>query len=170
MGNKQSLIRIPDKILLEAQHILDEAIRTLGPHLIRLSPSERLSFRKTGSGSIKFLELSYWFAVECPDLFPSFMDTEAFREEYFITQELWMLINKIDQLKECVNDTEILSGSQTMGMAMSFYQMVKIAARSDIPCARVIFEDLKSALPLASRVCRKQKHEENFGQLELFDD
>lgn len=170
MTNKQALVKIPQEVLIDSQQILDEAIRMLGPYLVTLSPSERLLFRRAGSGLIKFLKLSHGLAVECPELFPAFMNTEVFREEYFITRELWTLINKIDQLKKCVSDTEILSGCQTFETAMSFYQMVKIAARCNIPCSRVIFDELKSALSSAGRGFKKQKHEDDEGQLELFSD
>ena len=164
MGYKQYSIKIPPDVLCDARQKFDEVVKILESHLVLLSPSEKRSFRKNNTGLIQFLELSHSLSVESPGLFPAFMDSETFREEYFATHELWMLENKINQFREYVNDTEILLGNRTLQIALGFYQTVKIAARHDIPGARVIFEELKSA----GRELKKQKHDDE-GQLELFD-
>ena len=170
MADKRLLLKIPPEVLYKARKKLDEIFKILRPHLVVLTPSERLSLRKTGCGFMNFLGLSHAFSVESPELFPAFMETEVFREEYFRTHELWTLVNVINQLREYVSDIEMLSESRTQETAMAFYQMVKIAARHDIPGARVVFDELKSAYPSANGGRRKQKREEDEGQLELFTD
>ena len=170
MGNKWPLVKIPPEVLNRARQILDEVIRILEPHFVILTPSERLFYRKTCSGLIKFLELSHELAVESPGLFPTFIKTEVFQEEYFTTHELLILVNKINRLSEYVNDAERLSENRTMEIALAFYETVKIAARRDIPGARIVFDELKLAYPSASKARKKQGHDEDEGQLELFDD
>ena len=170
MKIKRPLIKIPPKVLNEARLKLDGAVKILEPYLVLLTPSEKLSFKKAGAGLIKFLELSHGLAVESPGLFPVFIETEVFREEYFTTRELWVLANKINQFSECVSDSVMLSGSRTLEIAMAFYQTVKIAARRDIPGARIIFDDLKSALPSGAKGRKKQAKDYDEHQPELFDD
>ena len=170
MGNNELLIKIPPEVLRNAQMTFDEVTGILRPYLITVTPAERLSHRKMGAGLIKFLELSHTLAVESPGLFPTFINNDSFGEEYFMTHELWLLVNKINRLRECVSDTEMLTGSRTLEIAQAFYQVVKMAARRDIPGARIIFDELKSAYPPPSRERRKQKHEEDDGQPELFGD
>jgi len=171
MINKHLFGKIPPEELCRARLKLDEATGILEPHFAVITPSERLSFKKTGPALMRFLELSHGLAVESPELFPAFIKAEVFREEYFTTRELRIIVNKIDQLRDNVCDTEILSGNRALEIAIAFYKTVKMAAMRDIPGARVIFEELKLAYPSSSRGRRKVLQAENTDrQLELFED
>jgi len=166
----RTAIKIPPEALRKAQLKLDEAAKVLKPHLVVLTPSERLSFRKSGAELIKFLELSHNLAVESPGLFPAFINTEVFRNEYLTTHELWILVNKINQLGEHVRDTERLSGNRTLEMAVAFYQTVKMAARRDIPGSKIIFSELRSAFPPGIKKQKKTGEKNKDRQLELFEE
>ena len=169
MLNRRPQRKIPPEVLLAAGEKFDELAKTLNPHLSELTPPERLSLKKTGPALIEFLKLSHAFSVECPELFPMFIKTETFRDEYFATSKLWVLLNKINLLGESVSDTVMLSGSRTLEVALAFYLTVKVAARRDIPGARVIFDELKSAYPSGTK-SRKKSAEDRDRQLKLFDD
>ena len=168
--NNKAAIMIPPEVLRKAQVKLDEASKVLKPHLVVLTPIERLAFRKSGPELIKFLELSHSLAIESPGLFPAFLNKEAFRDEYFTTCELWILVNKINQLGEHVSDTKMLSGNRTLEIAIAFYQTVKMAARRDIPGSREIFSELKSAFPPGTKKLKKIEEKNKDRQLELFGD
>jgi len=170
MKNKRPLLKIPPGVLSETRLMLDEVVKRLEPYIVVLTPSERLSFRYTGSGLIKFLEISHALAVESPDMFPAFMKAEVFREEFLAASELWIIISKLDQLRNNVNDTGMLLGNRTLDIAIAFYETVKMAARRDIPGARVVFNDLKSAFPQARWGRGKKKEENRDRQLELFSE
>jgi len=169
MNNKLRVTKISREALLDAQFKIAKITKELGPYLITLTPSERQSYKRTGADFIKFLKLSHELALESPKLFPVFINTDIFMEEYFITHELWVLVNKISQLREYVSDTEILSGNRVMEKAITFYQTVKMAARRDIPGARAVFSELRSAFPSGTGG-RKKVTEDNVRQLELFED
>ena len=117
---------------------------------------------------IKFLKLSYELAVEAPELFPGFIDKAAFREEFSTAYKLWTLAGKVDELKDELSGMEILVRGRALELALLFYQIVKIASRNDIPGARVVFEDLKTAFPSGTKGRRKPKVKVCDGQLELF--
>ena len=170
MSDGRTVKKIPPEVLYNTRSRLDELIDVFEPYHVVLAPDERRSFGNMDVEFIKFLELSYGLAVECPRLFPAFMDREVFKEEFFTTSQLWMLINRINQLRDNIWDTEMLLGSRTIEIAVAFYKIVKMAARHDIPGAKVIFEELKPVFPSVNRRRRKPKAEEDDRQLYLFAD
>ena len=149
--NKKIINKIPLTKLQDAQSKLDEVVDLLGPYLVVLSPAERQAMVKMGAESFEFLEVSYGFAVENPELFPGFTEAAFFEKIFFITQELWALVAKLNQLRDTIHDTEMTAGNRALEAALAFYQTVKMAARHDIPGARVIFEELKPRRPSKRR-------------------
>jgi len=148
--------KIPEDILQAALQKLDDAKRLIDPYLVSLTPAERQALSQIGTELMRCLELSHGIAVEYPDLFPAFVKTAAFREEFFITRELREVISKIDGLKENILDTEMLAGNHALDMALAFYNTVKIAARRDIPGARLIYDKLKPAFHSGKQVKKKR--------------
>lgn len=151
MTNKIAIKKIPVEVLINAQKRLDEVINIVEPYVVALTPSERQTLVKIGAESIKFLELAHTFAVEYPGLFPIFRKAAVFKEEFFTVRELWTFGNKLEQLKSNVSDTEMAAGSHALETALDFSHTVKIAARHDIPGARVIYEELKPRFPSKRR-------------------
>ena len=164
--NKRVVKKIPAEVILNTLHNLDDLINLLEPYLLILTPGERDALVKIGDGSFRFLELSHELAVDYPDLFPAFMQAAVFKEEFSTANELWSIINKINKLQEKINDTEMLAGNRALDFAIAFYQTVKIAARRDIPGARVIYEELKPRFPTKRQ--RQQKIIKDERQPELF--
>lgn len=172
VGNGRSFKKIPPEVLLKAEQKLDEILNILKPYLAAAAPEkEQAPDENTahkGSELIKFLKLSHELAVETPELFPDFADKTEFKEDFFTANELWILAGKIDVLKEKLSSMEILAARRALEIALMFYQTVKIAARYDIPGARVIFDDLKTAFPSGTKGRRRPKVKTDDGQLELF--
>ena len=165
--------KIPEDILRAALEKLDEAKSLIDPYLVSLTTSERQALSQIGSELMKCLELSHGIAVEFPDLFPAFIKTAAFREEFFITCELRQVIGKIDELKENILDTEMLAGNHALDTALAFYNTVKIAARRDIPGAKLIYDKLKPAFRSGKQAKKKRSAPAkeityNYMQPELF--
>ena len=139
----------------EAQLKLDEMMNLLEPYLVSLTPAERRTLIKMGNDNFAFLELSYGLAVEYPDLFPSFMKAAVFKEEFFAAQGLWTIFNRINLLRDRISDTEMLAGNIALETAMAFYHTVKMAARRDIPGARIIFDELRPVFSSGRQKRRK---------------
>ena len=169
MWNEKPPIKIPPEVLQETMDKLDEILEMLLPHLGILKPDDRFLFKKADSGLMNFFERIYDLVVNTPQLFPSFAKTEIFREEYSCVNSLWMLDNKINHLLEYVIDAEMLAESRTLEIAAAFYKTVKKDARRDIPCARIIFDELKTSFPVNAKA-RKKTPEETDRQLKLFGD
>jgi len=166
---RKAVKRIPEEILREAEILLDELIYSLKPYLVTLTPPERQTLVKIEAESIKFLEVSHRIAGRNPELFPSFMKLAIFREEFSAAQELWTLVNKFNELKEKICDAELLAGNYAMETALTFYHTVKIAAKHDIPAARVIYEEFRPAYSLRKRKIRKANPAKAVAQPELFE-
>jgi len=145
--SKKVINRIPLSILQKAKLKLDEVMNMLRPYLVALSPSERQALVKLGAESLEFIELSYGFAAKNPELLPGFVETSIFGKDFFIAQELWSFAAKLNHMKDSIHDMEMAAGNYGLETALAFYRMIKIAARHDIPGARIIFEELKPMRP-----------------------
>ena len=165
--HKKIIKKIPPGIFCNALSKLDEVGSLFKPYLVVLSQAEKDGMFKIGIEYFEFLELSHGLAVDYPELFPAFMKRSLFKDEFFTARELWTVNSKLTQLKNTINDTEMLACNYALETAMSFYQTVKIAARRDIPGARGIYEELKPIFPYRRRK-RQKAAETNEGQLELF--
>ena len=150
--------KIPEDILRSALQKLDDVKHLIDPYLVALTPPEREALSQIGTELMKYLELSHGIAVEYPDLFPAFAKTAAFREDFFITCELRQVIGKIEELKENILDTEMLAGNHALDSALAFFNTVRIAARRDIPGARLIYDKLKPALRYGKQAKKNDRH------------
>ena len=144
---KKSIKKIPEDVLQRIQSKLDEMIGLLKPYLVILTAEERQALAKIEKETFRFLEMSHGLAVDYPDLFPSFMKAAVFGENFSTVHELSGFIGKLNNFRDGMIDTEMLAGNYAMEFALAFYHTVKIAARRDIPGARVIFEELKLKFP-----------------------
>ena len=147
MENNQKIKKTSLELILNAQSILDELAKLLGPCLVSLTAPERKLLHKIGAKSVEFLKMSHGMALGNLELFPESLDISSFGERSALTGELWTLFNKIDSLREKIVDTKTLIGNHAMESALAFYNTVKIAARRDIPGVRVVFEELKTLFP-----------------------
>jgi len=161
--------KIPPEILQNVQFKLDEVMCLLKPYLVVLSQAEREALAKIETESIKFLEVSHEVVLGKHELFPAFLKAAIFREEFVTAHELWIIISKLCQLKDSIYDTEMLIGNGALETALAFYNTVKIAAKHDIPGAKVIYEELKPAFQSRKRKPKKAKSIKDAAQGELFD-
>jgi len=165
--SKKIIKKIPQDVLEKIRLLLDEMINLFMPYLVKLTPQERQALAKMEDGTIKFLEMSHGLAVDYPDLFPTYMKAAVFGEKFSTVHELSCFISKLNNFRDNVCDTEMLAGNHAMEFAEAFYQTVRIAARRDLPAARVIYEELKPRF--SSRKLRRRKAAAGDGrQLELF--
>ena len=167
--SRKLIKKFPIAVLKNAQVKLDEVFVMLRPYLIVLSQPERQTLVKMEAKSFKFIELSHEIAYGNPELFPDFVKLTIFEEEFIIAMELIALGNKLNQLKSFMNDTEVTAGNHALEAAFSFYQLVKIAERRDIPGASVSYEELKPSRPSGNKKKKRRKAVKDERQLELFE-
>ena len=154
--SKKVINKIPLAILHEAQLRLDEVITMLGPYRAE-GPPQQAAVR-LGPEFFEFVEFSCGLVIENPGLLPVFPEAASMGEEFSVVRELWNFDNKINQLKNYMYDIEMNAGGHVLETALAFYQMVKIAARHDLPGARLIYEELKPR-----RTCVRRKPHQTRG-------
>ena len=155
---KKAINRIPLKLLQDAQVKVDEVITMLGPYFEATSPLKCQAMIRMGPEFFKFIELSHGLAVEYPDLISGFTETAILEEHFLFVRELWNFTGKLNQLKDNIHDMEMAAGNHVLQAALAFYQTVKIAARHNIPGARIIYEELKPSRPSGRRKLKRTKN------------
>jgi hypothetical protein len=146
MEGKHAIL-IPSTVLTQVQDLLQQANTLLLLIVTPLTPSERHALAKMGEKTLSFVEKSHEFAAQNPNLVPPFLDMAAFDINFADAHNLWPLFLLTQQLHESVDDTTKVAGSEAYQFALVFYNSVKMAARQDIPGAKVIYEELKKRFP-----------------------
>jgi hypothetical protein len=142
---------IPQEVLTQAQTKINEVATLLAPYFVALTPAERHELPKMGEKTISFVEKSYDFAKQNPNLVPPYLDIAAFGVDFGDAHGLWTLVNSIRQLEENAGDTEMTAGSEAYQAALVFYKSVKMAAAQDVPGAKAVYEELKTRFPGGKR-------------------
>jgi hypothetical protein len=162
MGKKQTINKIDRALIAEAQKMLDEARVLLQPCFEMLIQPE-LWTEDIGEDSMEFLILSHEGAAGFPEMFPDLPGVNVFNEEFLTVRELWFFARDLDTLKDRIRGMVRLTGSRALETARAFYKTLKIAARRDLPGARVLFKELNSVCPAEKR--RSLKHRMNNRQM-----
>lgn len=114
----------------EAQDILAAiaSIREKLPFLAGLSPAERRRLVKLGNKSQTFVEKALDVATEHSELMPRSLDDnqiEAARRDMELFEMLHPIIQSIRQLRELLEDTQMIAGSEAYATARLAYKSAK---------------------------------------------
>jgi hypothetical protein len=91
------------------------------------------------------------FAEQNPTLCPQYFSIFDFNVDFADAHGLWGVLNMAKQLTECLDDTEMIAGSEAYQAALVFYNSVKFAAAQNVPGAKAIYEELKEHFPGGKR-------------------
>jgi hypothetical protein len=142
MENRHAVV-IPADILAQVQNLVKQANTLLLPYVTPLTPAERHSTLKMGEKTLSFVEKSFEFAMQNPNLVPPYLDMAEFRTDFTDARNLWSVLLASQQLHENLDDTTMTAGSEAYQAALVFYNSIKMAARQDIPGAKAVYEELK---------------------------
>jgi len=120
--------------------VLDEKLQ---PFLIALTKEEKKGLPKMRDKSIPFVEKAVEYAEGNPSLVPGFLDVNEMKTDFRAVTLLTEFFRLVEKLYQTLDDTILLSGSEAYKAALNFYKTVKQAAKSGIPGAQVIYDDLK---------------------------
>lgn len=120
---------------------------TLGPKLIQLSADDRQSLTKMGEKSLSFVTKSAEYMNTQPDLTPNYVDATEMALDVKAVEDIRQLLQELNPLVNGLEDTMMLSGSEAIVTALSYYSYVKVASNSKVPGAETIYNDLKSRFP-----------------------
>jgi len=151
MKNNKHTQAIPNDVLAQVQAKTDEIRELLAPYMLAMTPAERRGLLKMGPKTINFVEKSYDFAKQNPNLVPPFLDMGIFGNDFGNAHGLWTLVNSLRQLYQNANDTEMAAGSEALQAALVFYNSVKKAAAQNVPGAKAVNQELKVRFPRGKR-------------------
>ena len=121
---------------------LDE-VRAMFPFEVGLSAKDRMTNRALGSRSTQFVQQAVESMKQNPSLVPAFVDaTEA--ETYFsMYNSLLGIRDSVELLHRLVGDAMHMAGTMANKQSLDFYNSVKRGAKSNVPGAQSVLENLK---------------------------
>ena len=125
---------------------IEGAIAVLGeklaPFLIALTPEQRHQIPKVKDKTLPFLEKVMAYTKSNPEIVPKYLDLQALDIDYNAYTLLKTYSRKLSQLINNLDDSIMLSGSEAYKGALTFYNAAKQAAKTNVPGAKEVFEDL----------------------------
>ena len=138
---------IPESDLAEINAALATLEAKLQPHLVKLTPEERQDLLKMGDKTVAFVQKTLEYCQTNPDLVPSFIDLDELAIDVAAIQTIRAIYRPMSQMTNALGDTMSLSGSESFGTCLMFYNGVKNAMRSSNLKAETIYDDLSSRFP-----------------------
>ncbi|MDB6061107.1 MAG: hypothetical protein JWM78_1210 [Verrucomicrobiaceae bacterium] len=131
------------------------AVQTLAtllpPHLISLSADARRELPKMGDKSLAFVRKAREYAASNPELVPGFLNLQMFDADLQGVDALSNLLRTLLPLTANIEDSLLLTASESYQAALVFYRSVRAAAQSGQLNAKTIYEDLSTRFPNGPR-------------------
>lgn len=124
------------------KHALTTLDRLLKPHLKALKSDERRHLPKMADGNLPFVEKAMDYAQSDPEFAPKYLNVPEMKVDYSAVELLTSFIRPLEQLVDNLGDSITLSGSELFVASLTYYNTVKQAAKTDVPGAKFIAEDL----------------------------
>ena len=97
---------------------------------------------KMGDKTVAFVQKAYEYCCENPSLVPPFIDMAAFKVDVSALELLKSFYNPLTLVVEAIDDSILMSGSEAYQAALMFYGSMKTAAKSKVPNAESIYNNL----------------------------
>ena len=144
-------VNIPEADMSEINQAITTLNEKLLPHLVNLSPGDRLELPKMGDKTVAFVTKSISHMEENPNLIPKYLEVDPVKVDLAAIEMLRKILSALKNLADMADDTMLLSGSEAYVAALAFYNYIKGAARANVPGAEMIYNDLKKRFPGGSR-------------------
>lgn len=145
-GNQISLV-MPDEVVAGTKQHFTDAAQIVSPFLMNLTSEEIKELPKMGDKSYSFVTKALEYMKIPGTPIPPYLnvaDIEVDLKGYdTIRQVLQTIMPTIDML----NDSMVLSGSEAYGAVLAYYNYIKGAAKSNVPGAQTILDDLSARFP-----------------------
>lgn len=115
----------------------------LAPLLIALDNREKQLLPKMSDKSIPFVEKVMQYMKSDAQFVPSYINVAEAENDFTAFSDLREFLRPLAQITENLDDTAVLSGSETWQTALTYYNSVKQAAKMGVPDAKAIYDDLR---------------------------
>lgn len=126
---------------------LDVVKQTIEPQAINLTPKERQRYAKINYEMNVFVDKVRAYMVSNPNLVPSWLDVAEMDKDIAAREVLTEWHNKLTELLEMVDDTNMLLSTDVYHSALAFYNNVKQASVNNVPGTTTIYQDLQQQFP-----------------------
>lgn len=154
----------PEKvdIINQALEILNS---TLMPLMVNITPEEKQKKYNTPyRDEVPWIEKIQMYMKDLPELTPHYIDTEEFKKDfqnYLLLQEF---AKAIVMLKEGVDDTSMVLWTDIFNVARTYFEVIKLASKNDVPGSTSIYNDLKVIFEDRGRKVKGTKNEDQKGK------
>jgi len=135
-------LKINSTDITSIKHALNALEKLLKPHLKALKVEERQQLPKMADGNLPFVEKAMDYAESDPEFAPKYLNIPEMRIDYNAVDLLTSFIRPLEQLVDNLSDSIVLSGSELYVSSLTYYKSVKQAAKTNVPGAKAIEEDL----------------------------
>ena len=142
-GNRISL-NLPDEVVAGVKQHFADAADMVSSSLINLSPEESKALPKLGDKSYSFVTKALEYMKVPGTPMPPYVNGEELANDLKAYDTLRQILQTVVPLVDQLNDTMALSGSEAYVAALSFYNYIKGAAKSNVPGAQTIYDDLSA--------------------------
>jgi hypothetical protein len=105
-------------------------VREKLPFLLGLTPDQRRSLCRMGDKSRAFVDKALELATQNTDLMPRCLDVEEMRRDLELVEALYPVLFSIGQLKELIEDTYLLAGSEAYSAARTAYNSARVNGKT----------------------------------------
>lgn len=125
------------------------------PFLVGLSTQERRQLAKMGRKSQTFAVRSLDMAMQHSDLMPRHLNVEEARRDIALFEALNPILQAVNHLRELLEDTQMLAGSEAYAAARLAYNSAKVSGK------KLGLDDVMDDLSKQFRRSRKAKSVES---------
>jgi len=149
MSQKNEIaINIPAEVLATINSLVSQLKLTLAPYIHALTSEEIAGIAKMGDKTLAFVEKVKDYTVSNPEFVPTdLMNVNDFYIDFEAVKTLMPVLKSVEQIKDDLKDSLILSGNEAYLPALMYYRNVKSRADAGVPSAKTIYDDLKKRFP-----------------------
>lgn len=141
---------LPTEVVAQIEAKIAEIKQTM-PYLVGLSTTDHQKLNILGRKSTQFVQRAVESVRQNPELAPSFLDAEVLERNYALYNNLLTVLEPVQQLERMISDTLMVAGNLAYKDALDYYNTVKRAAKSNVPGAEAVSENLKTRFRQNSR-------------------
>ncbi len=125
---------------------------------INLTPEERMKHARVGNKMEDWIYRVKQYMEQYPNLVLPHINVREFHKDFAARQALLPRLRRLQAITGTVDDTTLMLGQDLSSISSVFYKGVKVAAESNAPNAKFVYNDLKTQF--AGRPSKKKDKDE----------
>lgn len=110
---------------------------------IQIDKEELKSMSKISDGRLPFVEKIAQYAASNPEFLPPYADIPEFTKDFQVFKDLREMIRPMRRLLDNLENSMMVSGSESYDFARAYYKSVQYNAKTGVPGAQTIYDDLR---------------------------